>query len=413
MKIVVTNNSELSFVGYEVVKSLHDLQIMTKDITEIDALILNRFDDTDFNAGIYLTQLWRKTKIKVILYINENPSDTIRLLLKGVNGFYYEDSFYLEDEDELNVLVEECTELEEDTGLAVVNSAIEVVETFIEDFAAGDTKVNTPIYLDNVRSAITQLAEISHQDKQDLANMSISLEQTFASAIDTLEKMKLNRKQLQDQLKTLENSQMTGGGKGLSNSMTFFPQYKYIGVTKVVFIKEYIPCLYLTSFMLGFADFLHANFNKRVKTIIITQKGADIQKRYNRYTFISQESMGVSSLYDKDILIVNEPKKEVLKEIFSKQVDVFLVIDRTYNQDDIVCGQVSRLCAAVGKRAQETFNFQNNTCIYPIDAYENELLHIPKFKQYPAELDARKAAYSNNMQDMFKTLMQKANIQSK
>ena len=412
MKIVVTNNEELSFVGYEVVKSLHDLQSFTKDITELDALVLNRFDDTDFNAGIYLTQLWKKTKVKVILYINENPSDTIRLLLKGVNGFYYEDSFYLEDEDELNVLVEECTEIEEDTGLMVVNSAIEVVETFIEDFAAGDSKVNTPIYLDNVRSAITQLAEITHQDKQDLANMSISLEQTFASAIDTLEKMKLNRKQLQDQLKTLENSQLSGGGKGLSNSMTFFPQHKYIGVTKLVFIKEYVPCLYLTSFILGFADYLHANFNKRVKTVIITQKGANIQTRYNNYTFITQESMGVSALYDKDVLIVNEPKKEVLKEIFSKQVDVFLVIDRLYNQDDIVCGQISRVCAAVGKRAQETFGFQDNSCIYPIDLYENELLHIPKFKQYPTELDARKAAYSNNMGDIFKKLMQKTGIKS-
>ena len=119
MRLVVTNNSELSFVGYDVVKSLHDLQSFTKDITELEVLVLNRFDDTDFNAGIYLTQLWKRVKIGVILYINENPSDTIRLLLKGVGGFYYEDSFYLEDEDELNVLVEECTDSKDETELVV------------------------------------------------------------------------------------------------------------------------------------------------------------------------------------------------------------------------------------------------------------------------------------------------------
>ena len=64
MKIVVTNNTELNFASFEVVKSLHDLQAFVKDVTELDALVLNRFDDTDFNAGIYLTQIWKKIKIK-------------------------------------------------------------------------------------------------------------------------------------------------------------------------------------------------------------------------------------------------------------------------------------------------------------------------------------------------------------
>ena len=413
MRLVVTNNSELSFVGYDVVKSLHDLQSFTKDITELEVLVLNRFDDTDFNAGIYLTQLWKRVKIGVILYINENPSDTIRLLLKGVGGFYYEDSFYLEDEDELNVLVEECTDSKDETELVVVDSALGVVEKFIEDFASGDEKINTPIYLDNVRSAITQLAEITHQDKQDLINMSTSLEQTFASAIETLEKMKINRKQLQDQIKTLESSNLGGASKGLSNSMTFFPQYKYIGVAKVVFIKEYIPVPYLTSFILGFADYLHYRLNKRVKTVFIVQKGANIISRYDNFTSITQDSMGASVLYDRDVLIVNEPKKEVLKEIFGKQVDVFLIVDRLYNQDDIVCGQVTRLCAAIGRRAKEVFNIPDDTCIYPIDSYSGELLSIPKFKQYPQEEDARKAAYSNHLDAIYKVLIQKAGIRTK
>ena len=398
---------EDNFSNFVVVDSLKKV----REIKGVDTVIIHTFTESDFDVGVFISDLHNQG-VNQFIYINSNPVVTLKMVLNGVDGYYFEDEFYLEEEEELVCLLEDLgIEDSTDTGL-VATSSIKIVRDFIEAFARGEERIKVPMYLEQVNQAINELNSITQRQEVQISTMGNSALEVFEKASTIIKGMVKQNKIIQEQLDELSNSQSnTSSAKPLfSNSITFFQPYKYTGTGKVLLLRELTPCRYLTTLMLGYLHHLHYEKNKRVKLVFVHQKGAGVSMIYTNFANITQESMTVESLYDQEIVATNNPKKEVLKKLLTKQNDVTIVVDRLYGKDDIVSGRVVKVNALSGKNDCKRFKVTPNDCIFSVTPQKVQFSCIPVIKNFPEEIDARYATYAQICKDIYKKLDSKLGL---
>lgn len=400
MRVIVSNEVSDDFSNFVVVDSLKKVRTMKG----VETLIIHKCSEADFDIGMFISEFY-KNGVNNFIYINENPSTSLKLVLEGVHGYIYTDEFYLNDEEELKYLVEDVENNvdEETTDLAVSNTTI--IKDFMLAFSRGDEKINTPLYLERVNTAVNELAALTEMQSAQLTEMGESALDVFHKASDIITSMDKQRQLLQQQLNELEEMTPTQSSRPVfGGGIMSFPSYKYVGQSKVLLIREVSPCRYLTSFLLAYEHYLHYELNKRVKLIFIHQKGAFITKKYDGFTSITQESAKMLSLYDAEIIATNNPKSDILKTLLSKQVDIFIVVDRLYGNNDIVQGRVSKLNAVGGISDLTRFKLQKSNCIFPVVKQDGAFFSIPTINGYPVEQDVRFAAYNQLCRDRFEKL---------
>lgn len=388
MRVIVSKTLQDNYQNFVVVDNFKKV----RGLSGVTLLVIHNFEESDFDTGVFISE-FKKNGIKNILYINENPNANVKNTILGIKGKYIEDEFYFEDEEELLALVEECEQdVEEETSLATVST--DIINDFIERFKRGDEQIQAPVYLEQVREAVNELSAITQQQQTQLLAMGSSAMETFERASVIISNLAKQKKTIEDSLKNLEESRPAIQTKSsMSGSILFYPTYNYTGSAKVLVVREYSPCRYLTSFILAYEHYLHYSKNKRVKLIFVHQKGHGVLKKYTDYTSITQESMYLDSLYDAEIIATNNPKKDVLKKIFSRPADVFIIVDRMYGQQDIVSGRRVKVSAVSGSSDLKRFNVKENECIFSVNKKENALFTIPSIKNYPTGKDVRNAAY--------------------
>lgn len=391
MKVIVSTELDDNFTKFVVVGSFKKV----KELQGVTTLIIHKYKESDFDAGVFVSQ-FHNNGIDQFIYISSSPSSTLQMVLKGVNGYYYEDEFYFEDEDELSTLLEDLGMEDEDENTSLATSALNVVNDFVSSFAKGDERIKAPLYLENVTSAVNELSLLTHQQELQLNTMGASALEVFEKASAIIRNMDAQNKNIEKKLEELENQQSNSFSSkpAFGNSIMFFSPYKYIGNSKILLIREYAPCRYLTSFVMGYLHHLHYVLNRRPKLIFVHQKGAGVSAKYADFTSITQESMGMSSLYDNEIIATNNPKKEVMKDLLTKQNDVIIVVDRLYGNQDIVSGRVTKI-NAVGSRSDiARYKVRPEDTIFSITRQPKELFTLPTIKNFPTEIDARYAAYT-------------------
>lgn len=408
MKVIVSTEVKDIFSNFVVVDSFEKV----KNLQGVTTLIVHSYKETDFQAGVCISS-FHNNGINRFIYINENPSSTFKMVLKGVNGYYYEDEFYLDDEEELMSLLDDIGMSDtEDELTEIAAPALEVVNSFIQSFAKGDEKIKAPLYLEQVTSAVNELSEITHKQELQLTTMGASALEVFEKASAIIESMTTERKKIEKQLEELEYStaNAVSAKPSFGNNVMFFSPYKYMGNSKVLLIREYAPCRYLTSFALGYLHHLHYELNRRPKLIFVHQKGAGVFSKYSEFTSITQESMGLASLYDNEIIATNNPKKEVLKDLLTKPNDVIVVVDRLYGSQDIVTGRITKV-NAVGSRSDiDRYKIKPEDTIFSVTSQQKQLFVLPTIKNFPIEVDARYAYYTQAIGGSYKILDAKLNI---
>lgn len=400
MKVIVSTDIEDVFSQFVVVESF----IKVRELKGVTTLIIHKYNETDFDAGVFVSN-FHKSGINQFVYINENPSVTLRMVLKGVNGYFFEDEFYLEDEEELLSLLDELGMSDnEETSLAV--SSLNIVNDFIQSFARGEERIKAPLYLEQVTQAVNELNELTHQQELQINAMGTSAIEVFEKASSIIKNMDTQRKLIEQQLKELEDSQATSFSSkpSFGNNIIFFSPCKYMGNAKVLLIRELSPCRYLTSFTLGYLHHLHYEMNKRVKLIFVHTKGAGVSAKYSDFTLITQDSANMSSLYDSEIIATNNPKREVMRDLLAKPNDVFIVVDRLYGSQDILTGRVTKVNAVSGRSDLQRFKVRPEDCIFSVTSQPNELFTISTIKNFPTEVDARYASYTQVNGDKYKKL---------
>ena len=407
MKVIVSTELDDNFTKFVVVGSFKKV----KELQGVTTLIIHKYKESDFDAGVFVSQ-FHNNGIDQFIYISSSPSSTLQMVLKGVNGYYYEDEFYFEDEEELSTLLEDLGMEDEDENTSLATSALNVVNDFVSSFAKGDERIKAPLYLENVTSAVNELSLLTHQQELQLNTMGTSALEVFEKASAIIRNMDAQNKNIEKKLEELENQQSNSFSSKptFGNSIMFFSPYKYIGNSKILLIREYAPCRYLTSFVMGYLHHLHYVLNRRPKLIFVHQKGAGVSAKYADFTSITQESMGMSSLYDNEIIATNNPKKEVMKDLLTKQNDVIIVVDRLYGNQDIVSGRVTKI-NAVGSRSDiARYKVRPEDTIFSITRQPKELFTLPTIKNFPTEIDARYAAYTQVLGSKYEILDNKLGL---
>lgn len=405
MKVIISTEIEDIFTQFVVVDSFKKVM----ELQGVTTLIIHKYKESDFDAGVFVSTL-HNNGINQFIYISESQSSTLRMVLKGVNGYFYEDEFYLEDEEELISLLEDIgitSESSESTALA--SPALSVVRDFVQSFAKGDERIKAPLYLEQVNSAVNELTELTHQQEIQLSTMGSSALEVFERASAIIKNIDAQKKVIEKQLENLEMSQANSVSTkpAFGNSIMFFSPYKYLGNNKVLLIREYAPCRYLSSFVLGYLHHLHYELNRRPKLVFVHQKGAGVAAKYdiNGIASISSESMGIASLYDEEIVATNNPKKEVLRDLLSKPInDIIIVVDRLYGSQDIVTGRVTKVNAVGGRSDIARYGIKPENTIFSVTAQRKQLFTLPHIKQFPVEVDARYATYSQVMRQGYEKL---------
>lgn len=401
MRVIVSNYLKDNFKGYTVVSSFKEVRLLQ----DIQCLIIHRYSESDFEAGMFLSE-FNKKGIPNFVYISENPSTTLKMMLNGMNGTVLEDEFYFDDEEELNVVLEDIG-LEDNSETEIVASNTSIISDFIKAFAKGEDRIKSPIYIEQVNNALNELTTTTSQQQVLIKDMGTAAVSTFERASSLISSMSEQRKLLQKQLEELEESHNASvsnsprnkfGGGGIS----FFPSYKYTGSAKVLLIRELSPCRYLTSFILGYNHHVHIELNKRVKLIFVHQKGAGVSAKYSGIcTSITQESMQEDNLYDAPIIATNNPKQEVMKELTHKNDEVIIVVDRLYGSQDIINTRVVKINAVSGLTDLNRFKVKAEDCIFTTSAHPQGLLCIPTIKGYAADADTRYALYNRTCKESF------------
>lgn len=398
MRVIVSQTLQDTYQEFVVVDNFRKI----RELKGVDVLIIHTFAEEEFEVGVFINEFYRNG-VKKFVYINKNPLEGVKAPLVGVNGHVIEDEFFLEDEEELIALLDELDEGDsENTSLAV--ASMDIIGDFIKRFEENDESIKAPLYLEQVKDALNELSTQNEKQHLQLMSMGSTALETFEKASTIISNISKQRKVIEDKLNDLATKQQNQPSRSFGGGILFYPTYKYMGVPKLLFIREYSHCRYLTSFILAYEHYLHYNKNKRVKLIFVHQKGQGVAKKYTDFTSITQESMYLDSLYDSEIIATNNPKSEVLKKIFSKPNDIFIVVDRLYGQQDIVSGRVSKLSAVSGKSDLKRFNIDVKNCIFPVVLNENAFINLPTIRKYPDGTDMRRAAYMQLMKKEFEKI---------
>lgn len=402
MKVILSTELKDTFTQFVVVDSFKKI----RDLKGVTVLIIHKYTEQDFDAGVFISE-FREAGVESFLYISDNQSAMMVMLMQGVGGFVSGDTFYLEDEEELIALVDDINEEQiDESNTSLAAPAFNIVTDFIKAFARGESRIKTPAYLEAVNNAITELATINQRQETQIMAMGTSALGVFQRASTIIHSIDQQRKLVEQKLAEAEEAVANAPSQRATfgNSVMFFTPVRYMANSKVLLIREYSPCRYLTSFVLGYLHHLHYELNRRPKLIFVHQKGQGVSAKYSEYTAITQDSMNIMSLYDSEIIATNNPKKEVMQELLNKPNDVIVVVDRLYGSQDIVTGRIIKV-NAVGSRSDiQRYKVKPEDTIFAVTAQPKELFDLPVIKNFPTEVDARYAAYAQVMKDKYLAL---------
>lgn len=404
LKVIISDTLPDNFSNFIV---LDDFQWVEENMKDISTLIFHSSKSPDFTVGVHISKLSQLGITKQYLYINNNPQTTIKMVISGAGGHIITDEFYLEDEEELLELLNTCDDTEEATDTSLAVASVNVVKEFIQSFVRGEEKIKTPAYLEMVNDAINQLSTITTQQELQITTMGNSAIDIFKKASDLIKNMEANRQKIENQLKLLESSKEDSKPTNAFNSnVLIYPQVHYMEAKPLLLVREYSPCRFLTSFILGYTHHVHFIKNKRVKLIVVHQKGAGVLEKYQDFTCINETSASYQNLYTSELIATNTPTKDIMRTLFKQPVDAFIVVDRLYGNTNIVDGHINLVNAVGGLSDLDRYNIKaEDTLISMRKSPEvNPFATLIGFKDYPNDRDSRMAMYQQSYEKIYNRL---------
>lgn len=407
MKVIISNVLQDKYTNFVLVSSFK----RASELNGVDTVIIHKYAESDFDAGVFITN-FNKNGVKMFVYISDTPSKTMMATMKGVEGSCFEDEFYLDDEEELVALLESLEDV--DTAISRSEPALNVLNDFVDAASRGEERVNTPLFLSTVTNSLHEIAELTQQQSLQLTEMGKSVVNVFEKASSIIQKLSMMKKESDDKLMELETNAaaLAPSRATFSNSIMFFAPYTYRSNAKLLLIREYSPVRYLTSFVLGYLHHLHYELNRRPKLIFVVGKGAGVASKYEDYPIITQDNMSLASLYTGEVVVTNNPKKEVMKELLSKPNDVFVVVDRLYSSVDIVSGRLVKVNALSSRSDIARFKVKPEDSIFTVTRQPKQLFEIPVMKNFPVEIEARYANYAQVMSSSYEILDMKLGLKA-
>lgn len=413
MKVIVSDILDYTYTKYMLMRSFKEV---LDNASSISTVVIHHADSKEFDLGVYISKL-KEAGIDRFVYINEHPIGAVKLCILALEGLVLEEEDLFEDEEGLDIVINDFFEEGANSTALTTQSSVDILSDFIQAFTNGDSKINAPVYIEQVNSALNELALYTQNQELVVKDFATTALDTFNKASTLITKMQDMKQDLDSKLKAMEASIMKNTNavtpKERMNQAMYFTSYQYIGGAKVLQIRELSPCRYLTSYVLGFHYYLTMILNKRVKLIICYSKSHCNGKKYdNGFTVINQESKSNKILYTADIIATNTPNNSVMEELMHQKDDVIIVIDRLRNSQSILKKtNVSTLYAISGMSDLQRFGVRPDECIFTTTKHPSNFYCIPHIKGYAPDGDTRRAQYLQACQESYEKLCKYARIE--
>jgi len=159
---------------------------------------------------------------------------------------------------------------------------------------------------------------------------------------------------------------------------------------KVMYIRGYGYCKFLTSFLLAYQNYLKFNLQKTCKVLLAVNKSKLAMLRYKEMPRLAPDSVGVVDMRANDAFVTFEPKKIVLDSFLNiSGVHLYVVIDMLFN-DSLIDGSSVESFSAVSNYS-DISRFSTNssrTFIAMVGSADNFI--IPFIKDVVGSVDTQK-----------------------
>lgn len=404
MKVIVSNNT-IEYSGFLKVKTLSAVF----DIEgTIEILVYHKSSEKENDKIRALTDL--KDKVGRLIYIRnlDDCEKAIQLVVVGSKGKYFDDEFFLRNSQELNNLVSNIEEVTSIVSMGGVNVVSDFFNKYLTDGSGSFSKE----YLLTVKSAVTDMIAQYREKDMELLEMSETATDIFSSTIGLVSSMEEDKKSLQKSIDSLKEARenMTASTSVVPRrtSVSFFNTVNYAKDKKILRIKEVGNVSYLTSFILGFKEYLEKARFVRVKVIFILPVGEFYEQAYSNFNWISQNNYSTNkTYYTDDIVFTNFPITDVIiKLLDDRQYDLFIVVDRLMVKSHILNCKLPPVKYAVsGERLINNFNLKKVDCFVLNKKVKSTMFSLDYSPDYPETESNRIDFYLRTYKQVYDNLV--------
>lgn len=393
MNVVVSNN-KIDYRGFVKVLSLEEISGL---VGNIDYLVYHKSNESQEQKVELLSKL--KDRVRMLIYIRnrEDLEQAVQMIVLGSEGKYIDDEFFLESSEELNRLIinlNEVTEMVQMGGVPVLS------DFFNRYLKEGNASFNSG-YLKLVKQAVETMLSDYHKKDMELLKMSTTATEIFSNSTEIIHRVRSEQQKLRDAVEKIEASREEKGSSsyfslGGFQSVVFFPRVSYMKDRDIIRIKEVGSCMYLTSFMLCFREYLELRCYLRPKLVFLEPVGSQYEMKYMDYNWVTQENQKSMQGYYNNVVFTNYPSKEVMNRLLDdNDYDTFIIVDRLKTSKDhlLNCKGTNVKYVVSGKSMVDKLSLNITDCFSIIRELHGSMFTVPVFTDYPEETSLRQQMY--------------------
>lgn len=404
MNIIVNANKQYN--GWTSLGKLQDIAVVVGDI---QYLVYHKSPESVEDCIKYLTIATQAHPEMTMIYVR-NRQDTvqpIRILVEGSGGKYLDDEFFIEDSAQLDQLV---ANLKEVTSLAEM-SGVNVIGDFIHRYTSTSGKGISSAYLQVVKSAAEEMATAYRDKSLEVLKLCESASDLFKGSVELISNIQEEQSKLEGMVADLRGkvkSDEIVANIPIAPQVGYFPRVTYLkNRVSIIRIKDIGRSPYLTSFAMGFRNYLQDVCKVRPKLVIIEPLGEVLPTLYKDYSWVTQQTKNDISSYSGNVVFTNYPLKDVMEKLLSDpNYDTVIVLDRlTISGIHLLnCQGREPFYCVKGNSSVNALKLNIRNCFSVVSEVSGSLFTIPMFTEYPVDAVLRERKYMSECETFYKML---------
>lgn len=401
MDYILTTKS-VNYPSCTTVSSIKEIERITKKTI----LIVESYTDRDFDFLVFLLNAMRDNSLTNVAYISESPSRIVLETMKTVGAHVIQDSSLIDNTESFSYLLEYMTTKKEEVSsdtLTQLSDSFALVDEYVRNKVSEEPKlVARKISLAyDMLSSVLQDVVFSDVLNEELQSFLLTASSRIKVAEDDLEK------------KEQEVQELRGANNNGFGSISAYTQYNYTGNSKVLIIKEESPTRYLTSFLIGYLDWLQKVPEYKAKLIIIENETEYVHARYRSLKRVDSQSITreASTLYLLSEMYTTTPTVTVMNSLMAPAIDLYIVLDRTYKKTQIVSGRgINTIYSVSSRRLMRELGLTSEQVIVNDLGEQTQLGVLAQIEQYALDKESRKIQQRSAFEPIMRKLTEICNL---
>lgn len=411
--MIVILDSERSSSDYDndavVVSSIEDMERLNGvfDALIIGSYTLGKMDVTALNELKKCLSGFPK-----VVYVRkeEDTDKSLETLVRGVDGVIESNTDYLGSTQGIKRLARG-----ENYNAVAVTDNISVLKEFSDTFEGGKINRGQQLILSN---ALQEVIKGEEENKRTLTRTTGAYLGVLTTAQESVESIRKRSADLKKKIadinkliQNVRNSESSSAVRTIGNVITMYPSFEleHIPSRLTIILKDLGRTPYLTSFAVGFAQYLSATYARDTKVVFLEPAGYLYELRYPsdvtlKQLFITQSN--VQSTSDRAVITpivhTNYPMRENIHNIISRpEYTGLILVDRLLTDVQPLI-RVDGIRPVYAASSQGWFSLRNRDLPWFTSGRSREdegaMGYIPTFRDYSKlSVIDREGAYASPM----------------